>query len=70
MALEVRKSDAQSAVVSLILHDKGTRIGCELWRASGLIVKIPYFDEPVLVSSRYHHSFFSLYFNFNFTFPL
>lgn len=46
----MRKSDAQNAVVTVVLHDKGTRLGCELWRASGLVIITQHFDKPVLVS--------------------
>lgn len=57
---ESRKNDVQSAVVTLVLHDKGTRLGCELWRASGLILKTKHYDEPILVSVLFFSYFFKL----------
>jgi len=68
---EPRKTEAiiESAIVSLILRDKGTRLGCELWRASGLIVKTKHFDQPVVLTTAstlpdsYHSVHATVYFN-------
>lgn len=43
---------APNACVELVLYDRGTRLGQELWRCVGLVVKIPYCDDPCVLTLR------------------
>lgn len=51
--LQAAKIDslALSAAVTFTLRDKGTRLGCELWTAAGVLVRHRFCDRPCLLTT-------------------
>jgi hypothetical protein len=48
---KARDQQVESCAATVILFDKGTRLGCELWDGSGLIVRHPACDRPCFLST-------------------
>ena len=61
----------EDACVSVVLNDKGTRLGAELWRGGGVIVSTPHCVVPCLLTTAatvpdaYHAAHASVYFRSN-----
>ena len=67
--LEARDAAAVRSAVTVVLRDKGTQMGCELWRAGGVIVRHVHCSKPCLLTTSaaipdaYHAGHATVYFS-------